>query len=122
MQSKTSALLVQVTTSNTDINVYLGAVNYAITLLPNGAVKTTLTTALSLLGITLTAAGGITDQTLAAATPALTAAGILPLKVTAAALAVCTTDTIPAGTYPNVGVALAGAPAPTDAAVRGPAL
>ena len=74
MRSEASALLVQVTTTNTDINVYLGAVNYAITLLPAGPVRTLLQTALSALipPITLDPSGGITAATLAAATPALT--------------------------------------------------
>ena len=45
-------------------------------------------------------------------------AGILPLKVTAAAVAVCQTDSIPAGTYTGVGVALAGAVINPDASMH----
>ena len=106
----------QVTTSSTgNITLFLEALNYNIAQLPAGN-RTSLGTALitaaqNVVGgvTTLTATSPITNDTLTLATGALVAAGILPLKVTAAAVAVCQTDSIPAGTYTGVGVALAGA-------------
>ena len=107
-------LLAQVTTNSTgNITVYLEALNYDITQLPL-ANRTVLGLALNaaalVAGVTTLGANiPITADTLSLATGALITAGVLPLKVTAAAVAVCQTDSIPAGTYTGVGVALAGA-------------
>ena len=108
-------LLVQVSANSTgNITLYLEALNYNIAQFPNGTIKTTLGLALNAAALfanvtTLGANTPIIADTLDLATGALLAAGILPLKVTAAAVAVCQTDSIPAGTYTGVGVALAGA-------------
>ncbi|CAK0782794.1 hypothetical protein CVIRNUC_005989 [Coccomyxa viridis] len=98
--------------STGNITLYLEALNYNIAQFPNGTIKTTLGLALNAAALfanvtTLGANTPIIADTLDLATGALLAAGILPLKVTAAAVAVCQTDSIPAGTYTGVGVALA---------------
>ena len=97
----------QVASGDIDPTLYLSAINYNIGQLSSvdrAALSTTL-------GIALTTSGGITTLT-STIEGLLTTAGILPLKVTAAALAVCTTDSIPAGTYTGLTVATAGAPLP----------
>ena len=117
-------LLVQVSTNSTgNITLYLEALNYNIAQFPNGTVKNTLGLALNAAALaagitTLGANTPIIADTLDLATGALLAAGILPLKVTAAAVAVCQTDSIPAGTYTGVGVALAGAVINPDASMH----
>ena len=122
-----TASLAQVSTNSTgNITLYLEALNYNIAQLP-AANKTLLGTALTAAAVvarvtTLGANIPITSDTLSLATGALITAGILPLTVTAAAVAVCQTDSIPAGTYTGVGVALAGAllpPMPLRTAVHG---
>ena len=117
----------QVTTSSTgNITLFLEALNFHIAQLPvdnRTSLGSALVGAAGAVSITtLTATSPITNDTLTLATGALLAAGILPLKVTAAAVAVCQTDSIPVGTYTGVGVALAGAllpPMPLCTAVHG---
>ena len=120
----TTPLLAQVTTSSTgNITLYLEALNYNVLQLP-ALTRSTLNGALNaaalVAGITTLGANiPLTNDTLSLATGALITAGVLPLKVTAAAVAVCQTDSIPAGTYTGVGVALAGALLPLCTTVHG---
>ena len=95
----------QVTDQDTNATLYFEALNYNIAQSADNALITT-----ALAGLSPPITGSITAANLVEATPTLTQYGVLPVTATAAAVATCTTNSLPAGTYTAVGVALAGAP------------
>ena len=101
-------MLVQVTDQDTNATLYFEALNYNIA---QSADNSLITTALA--GLLPAITGPITAANLDEATPTLEQYGVLPVTATAAAVATCTTDSLAAGTYTAVGVALAGAPLPS---------
>ena len=103
-----TALLAQVTDQDTNSTLYFEALNYNIA---QSADSAAIATALA--GLSPPITGPITAANLDEATATLESFGILPLTVTAAAVAVCTTNSLPAATYTAVGVALAGAVLPS---------
>ena len=97
----------QVTDQDTNATLYFEALNYNIA---QSADNSAITTALA--GLSPAITSPITAANLDEATPTLEQYGVLPVTVTAAAVATCTTDSLAAGTYTAVGVALAGASLP----------
>ena len=97
----------QVTDQDTNATLYFEALNYNIA---QSADSSTITTALA--GLLPAVILPISALNLDEATPTLEQYGVLPVTVTAAAVATCTTDSLPAATYTAVGVALAGASLP----------
>ena len=94
----------QVTDQDTNATLYFEALNYNIAQSTDNSLIT-----IALAGLSPALTSPITALNLDEATPTLEQYGVLPVTVTAAAVATCTTDSLPAGTYTAVGVALAGA-------------